>query len=303
MHTPPHRVSTLVLLAAGCLAWQMPTHLARMGTAMAQEGRQAGKVDLRPKFKKGAESSFSMDLDITGTQKLPEVGDVKTVITQNIGLKLIVREVAANGSATVDMVYESLKLKSTSPLMEMSFDSSKPATVADSIDALLRPIIGLTLTMQTDEKGNITSVSTTGGAGVPGDLLKQFTGSEIVKGLFGPILNISSGSGLASVGEKWTNEDSMQGAMGTMKIKNVFTLSSYREPSATMDISGTITLDASSNGPATIREGTTRGTAVWDTEVGMLKSLELTQKLSVATTLAGQESLSTQDMKVNVTRK
>lgn len=294
-----------IAMAAALMVLQGATQTLRESTAYAQGERatSSAKIDLRPKFKKGADTRFAMDLDIAGTQKLAGVGDVKTTITQSIGLKMLVRDVAASGAATVDMVYESLKLSSTSPLMEMSFDSTKPATDADTVDALLRPIVGLTLTLQTDEKGNITSVTTSGGEGVPGDLLKQFTGADIVKGLFGPLLNISSGSGMASVGEKWTNEDSMQGALGTMKIKNVYTLTSYRAPNATMDISGTITLDASSSGPASIREGTTRGTAVWDTEAGMLKTLEFTQKLSVTTKVEGQESNSTQDMKVKVARK
>lgn len=297
------RVCVLVMVA-GVLG--APSWLGGAGVASARQGDKpaaaSGQVDLRPKFKRGQEVRFEMLLDISSSQAAGDMGDLKVSTKQELGLALKVKDVTADGRATIDLVYESLKLTTDSTLAKMSFDSSQPAEKDDETGALLRPVVGLTLSLETDEVGNITSVAAPSGSGAS-PMLRQFTGADVVKGLFGPIVRINSGSGVASVGDTWTNESVMQGGLGAMKLRNNYTLRSCSPPRATLDISGSVSLDASAAGLATVRDGTIKGSATWNTEQGMLESMEMTQKLKVDTKLGEQTMATTQDMTVRVRRK
>ncbi|MFO0857013.1 MAG: DUF6263 family protein [Phycisphaerales bacterium] len=273
-------------------------------TAVTQE------VDLRPKWRKGQETRFDMSLDIVSEQNLNAVkgGDepepMKQVIKQKIGLLLRVKEVASSGAATVDLVYESLKFDADSALGKISFDSSQTKNDKDEFDGLLRSIIGLTMTLQLDENGNITNISSSGGGGMAGGMLQQFTAADLVKGMFGPIMTIKAGNGRAKVGERWTNESSMSGQMGTTKIKNEYTLESAAGSMARMNIQGTVSLDGGTTGMANIREGSITGKATWNTERGMLESMNMTQRLMVDTHSTGEAAGTTRNtMTMSVTRK
>jgi len=293
------------MVATGLLVLGSPVGIALAQTETKPKMTAAsGEVDLRPKFRKGQEVRFAMDLNIVSEQGAGE-SQIKSTTKQQIGLLLRVKEVANSGAATVDLVYESLKFETDGPTGKISFDSAKPKDEADTFDGLLRSIVGLTLTLQTDETGNITSVNTSsGGDNVPAQMLQQFTGADLVRGLFGPITNIKSGDGRAKVGETWTNESSMTGAMGTTKIKTNYTLNSHRSSRAEMGIQGSMSLDGSSGGIASVREGSISGNATWNTEAGMLEKLNMTQNLVVDTQLSGQSTGSMRNtMQVGLVRK
>jgi hypothetical protein len=167
--------------------------------------------------------------------------------------------------------------------------------------------VGLTRKVNSDHNGNTTNITAPQGAGgVAQAMLQQFTAADVVRRMFGPITTISSGTGFASVGETWVNEDIMQGDSGPMRIKNTYRLESFSSPEAKLDIQGTVKLDASTSSPVSIREGTTRGKAIWDTSVGMLKSMEYSQKL-VVDQQAGDSSTgagsSTQEVQTTIRRR
>ncbi len=140
---------------------------------------------------------------------------------------------------------------------------------------------------------------------MPSELSQQFTGTDIIKNFFGPITSIQKSSGKVSVGESWTNEDSIAGGLGNFKIRNTYTLKSYHAPSANVDMSGTMSLDGSSNGPVDLREGSIKGHYVWNTEEGMLRSMEMTMRTVVNTKLTGQNNPaeSRSESTVSITRK
>lgn len=284
--------------------------LASPTLAMAQNAtepaRTADRVDLRPKFKTGDQTRFSMDLNITSSQQAGEAGTLAQTVKQTLGLALKVREARADGTAKLDMVYESIKFEATSPLMTTRFDSAQPADKDDDAGKVLRPLVGLTLALETDERGAITKVTpqVPAGSAINPMALQQFTAADVVKGLFGPILSISGGSGFAKVGESWVNESVMQGSMGNMSLKNTYTLRSHDGANAVLDIKGTIGLaSAPAGGVADIKDGSISGVANWDTKSGMLKSMEMTQRMQVATRLGELSTSSTQDMTVRIERK
>ncbi len=309
------RVSRLAALA---LAWMVvqPQLVATPAFAQSESKKTVAvqEVDLRPKWRKGQETRFDMSLTIVTETNLNAGGKggddtkgepLKQTSTQKIGLLLRVKEVAASGAATIDVVYESLKLDADSAYGKISFDSTATKNDKDEFDGLLRSIVGQTMTMQIDENGNISSVSSSaGGGGLAGGLLQGFTGADVVKGIFGPITTIKAGDGKAKVGEKWTNESSMAGQLGTTKIKNEYTLESHAGSMARMNIQGTVSLDGGATGMANIREGSITGKANWNTERGMLESLNMTQRLMVDTHATGEAAGTTRNtMTMSVTRK
>ncbi len=272
-----------------------------------EEGRQ-GLVDLRAKFREGMKATFKMVMENKNDLAGGEPGKPEQVVKQEIGLTLKVKSVSADGAAALELVYDSLKFDMQSDALDVSFDSSKPADKQDEFADLLKTIVGTTISMQADANGNITSVSGGGPAtmpGIPGAISQQFTGGDVIKNFFGPIMTLQNGSGRVSVGESWTNEDTIAGGMGNFRMKNTYTLRSYRAPTANVDMSGTMSLDGSSTGPVDLREGTIKGRYVWDTEEGMLKSMEMTMRTVVNTKLTGDNNPteSRSESTVSVTRK
>lgn len=303
-------LSRLSVLAVAFIAMQ-PQCISTPAMAQLKAGTE--EADLRPKWRKGQETRFDMSLDIVSEQNLNSGGksddptkddSTKQTVKQKMGLLLRVKEVASSGAATVDLVYESLKFESDSAFGKVEFDSTTPKNDKDDFDGLLRPLVGLTLTLQFDDKGVITNVTSSGGAGIAGGMLQQFTSADLVKGMFGPIMTIKSGSGKAKVGEKWTNESSMAGPMGTTRIKTNYTLESYASPVARMNIQGSVSIDGSSTGMANVREGSITGKATWNTERGMLEDMNMTQRLLVDSHSTGEAGGTTRNtMTMSVTRK
>lgn len=272
------------------------------------KAQASNKINLRPKYTKGDQHRFAMTMSVKSKQGTgAEATDRSS--TQDIGLLLRVKEVTETGGASLELVYESLKIKVTDPLMNVDFDSTKPAAKGDELseltDSFLRPIVGLTLNVTSDKDGNITGIS--GAEGIAGGALAgQLTGADFIKNAFGPIFSIRKGAGEAAVGESWTNEDVIDGPVGQMRLATTNTLSSHRSGMATIDMKGGITLTpGTSTGFKTpaIKDSTLTGKAVWDTERGMLSEMETRQKLSVEQEQDGAKVPITNDMTVKVVRK
>lgn len=253
------------------------------------EPRSAGSVDLRPRWEKGQELRYRMELNIDGKARIPGMdGEQAQTSVQDIGLLLRVRDIAPDGGATLEVVYESLKFSMKSDAMDVRFDSSTPAQADNPYDAFLRPIVGVTLTVAMDKDGNITSVS--GGEGLASgpaaQFAGQFTSADVVRNFFGPIMTVRKGSGRANVGDTWVNQSTMGGPLGRFNTSITHTLASHRGGRAQIDLRGTTTLDGSAGNPAgipsiAITDSSLTGKAMWNTETGQLESMETRQQLNV----------------------
>jgi len=286
-----------------------------MARAQPEVGAKGAVVDLRPKLRKGQEVPFKMTVAIERNQSMPDADGsrktTKTRTTQEIGLRFKVIETSPEAGSTLDLRYDSIKLDLTSPAGDISFDSTRPASgdAATPGADFLRPIVGLTLRIQMDKDGNITSVG--GGDSLEGSpaasLASQFTGTDVVKGMFGPIFTMAKGRGEATVGDSWQNVDVMETPMGAMRLTTTNTLKSFNGKDATIDIKGSATLDpAGASSPAAtvaIKESTIDGTAVWSVKDGMLKSMTTEQRLLTEQSLGGTTGASADTMKVTVTRR
>ncbi|MBX3409171.1 MAG: hypothetical protein KF859_04725 [Phycisphaeraceae bacterium] len=264
------------------------------------------KVNLRPRFVVGQSHKFSMTLDSKGRQSVPGLGEQTQNISQEIGLTLRVKEVNAQTGSTLEMVYDSLKLRiSQADGEEIVFDSTKKDP-NDPIAMVLSSIVGTTITIKADRDGNITNVDA-GGAmgGALGGLSGLAGGSgatggaDVIKNLLGPIVSLKPGTPEAAVGEAWTNDDIIDAPWGKLRLTTTNTLTSHRASKATIDIKGQFSLQPSSaSGPApAIKDSGLSGSAVWNTESGMLESLDFRQRMTVESSAHGN---SAQDMSVKV---
>jgi hypothetical protein len=302
----PGLIAAIVMSVAGAVP------AVAQGTSPVQgqpRGEAAsGTVDLRPRFETGQQIRFKMRMESSGTDTMDGAGEASTSTKQEIGLLLRVKDVNPETGAVLDLVYESLKFSLDSPIMgRVDFDSSKPATGGDAspVEAMLRPMVGLTLSVRTDKDGNITEVKAPESAGGAGAMLHQFTGADVVKNMFGPIVSLRGGTGRASVGEKWTNESRIDSPMGAMKISTTNTLLSHAEGKANIDIKGGVNLTPGGMPgmpAATVKESSLSGKAVWDTAKGMLRSVQTEQRIAFETEMAGVKGTSKQIMKLDVQR-
>lgn len=248
--------------------------------AIAPGFARAETVNLRPKFEKGTEASYTLAIDAQNeATRTGSAEPQKQHINQEIGLRLKVNDVDAEKGAKVDLTYDSFKLKVDGGPMPIEFDSATPAEKDEGnpVAGAFRPLVGTTLHLIIDKDGNVTDV--TGGEelaqGIAGQALSGYVTSGGVRGLLGPIFSTRQTKGEASVGETWTYEDVMPNSViGQMKIVSNHTLKSVDGGNANIDLAGNIDFKPAEGGPTiTLKEGTYNGNYVWDTKAGMLKSM------------------------------
>lgn len=277
-----------------------------------------GRVDLRPKFELGQVVRYTMKQ--TSDQQVPNAEDPKNPsrnkFDQSVGLKMTTKAIdKETGEATVEIVYESVKVVIDNPLVNASYDSTKatqpkgkapkPNAEPDPLDIegmvldQYKKMVGTTMTMKQAKDGRIKSI--TGGASLvpsmPGidlgmggsDPSKQFTD------LFGPIsTNSSTGfDGTAKVGDKWTHSDGVSaGPFGSLDLATTYTLRSHERDVAKVFFSGHAGSASSGGGggaamPIGLQSADHTGQYAWDTRKGQLVRCEMEQKVTISGTLTG----------------
>ncbi|MFZ4573301.1 MAG: DUF6263 family protein [Phycisphaerales bacterium] len=296
------RVLTMAIAAALFSAATPAALLAHEGRPQPGDNDTTTKtVDLRPKFVKGREVKFKMTIRSRGMGG-PSEGDEGTGESeQEMVIRLKPKETNPDTGTTLELVYESLKVN----MGEIKFDSTKPAEKGDPVDDLFRSIVGLKMNVQMDPNGNITSVTHEGGSGV-GDLLaQQFTGADVIKGLFGPISTRKASDGRAKVGETWKTDDTMRAAFGNTTLAMTHTLESARSSRATIKTRGKVTIDGSDGTGLgfKVKDSSITGTTEWDLDGGMLTRMTQDNRLVVeAPDKDGAIKDQTHTMRVEVTR-
>lgn len=238
------------------------------------------EVDLRPKFEKGAETRFEMEVTGDSEQKPDEGAAIKQQVKQTIGVKLVGGDTDAEGNTSVSLVYESLKLEVKSDMMNLEFDSTQPETSDEGnmLASALRPLIGVTFTLTIDKTGAITKVA--GNEAFSSGAISGLTSVDGIKAGLGPVFTTRNDDGKAEVGETWSYTDSLpMSPLGPMSIVSNHTLKDVSGNDANIDLTGKITVEANPAMKLKMDEGTYSGKYVWDTAKGMLKSLTIQQKM------------------------
>lgn len=298
-------------------------------------------VDLRPKWEKGQQIRYRMDVSssgktISGAQSAtpggkaakptpknkarpdpdsdPDPADLginlDQSMLQSVDLRMKVVDTNPEGGAVVHLIYDSLKLSMNSDGAKTEFDSARPKEKdgSDPIAAALRPIVGATLVLTLDRDGNITKVE--GGENLlPAGTLSpadSLTNPAAVKEAWGPIFTTRRSTGKAAVGETWTTTDSMnQSLIGSFLITTENRLKSHNSANALVEFKGKITPGPESAGAGIgiqIKDSKHEGAYTWDTQRGQLKDLSMTQTLDVEVNLGGSTITSKQDSKTTIKR-
>jgi len=315
-------------------------------------------ADLRPKFEKGQETKYRMEIDTQSVTESPDpeadsapastkakpgtkpepkgLGTIKATqkMTQSLGLRFKVINVDAQKTATVELIYDSLKVSIDGPEGKGDFDSSKPSSKplnepaskparkepADgqtlNIDPLesgdptanFGSIVGSVLTLTIDKDGNITKVS--GGEGLvpttPGDPARSLVTLGGVKELWGPIFTMRKATGTATVGEKWKTSDTTDmSPIGRFTITTESVLKSLSEALANVEFKGTIAPSVESAGGLMsfqVKDSTHEGSYRWDTRRGMLSTLDMKQVVEIEGGSQGFKLNSKSTTKTSVTR-
>ncbi len=290
-------MAAVLALCAGVL----PVSVARADTPAKKPDTSpiTGLVDLRPKFERGVVTRYSMVVESKTKNAVP--GDPKKFVesstAQTIGLRMKVLDVK-DGESTVELVYESMKIKAVTDGETFEFDSNAkpdPKKKPDPLDpqALLKPIfdqiVGQTMTMTVDSDGKIKEIK--GGEAL--GLLGQIPGgggavdAKSLGQLFGPISSSGQAGGKRRVGEKWTSTDDLSvSALGDFRMVTDHTLQSHSAGRAEVLVNGRA--EAKSEGDAAmspnalkLRASRYAGKYVWDTIRGKLSSMEIEQSVSV----------------------
>ncbi|HYE02934.1 MAG TPA: DUF6263 family protein [Phycisphaerales bacterium] len=253
----------------------------------------AGGIDLRPKFRQGDVHRFKLEIHTAGQNTLggapglDDGGGGEVDLKQTIVLVLRVTRADQEG-ATLEMVYESLKLQGTGPMGPMNFDSTKPGAPDDGMGALLGGVVGRPVTVSVGPDGAITKVE---GAEALMPLSGATGGTAEAKSVLGPIFTSKGSSGRARVGEKWTNVDHFNlGALGRLRMTTEHRLASARGHEASVALTGRLEMDSESGAaPLKLTRGDYEGVYVWDTERGMVRQMDTTQTTALEGDLEGMK--------------
>jgi hypothetical protein len=316
-------------MGIGCVMAVVASHAHGANSAQqpadSPRERAARKTfDLRPKFVAGRETRYTLRLNSTNDVTGPglEKGDGEQVMSQEIGLLMRVTSVTDDG-ATVQLVYESLKLKLRSPIADVDFDSTRAATggtgtppspgasidpVADVLNTMLARIPGTTLTMVVDPSGAIVSV--TGGEALA-------LGTSL--GL--PNLNVAGASGTGlnwvgnpasgvdlenrAVGDTWSYRDALTGTpVGSFTMHTTHRFRSVAGSMATFAFDGRVESASQSTQPppaahagapgisgAQVKDSRYEGSYQWDLRAGELAEMESSQHVVMEGVSGGLDGL------------
>lgn len=295
------RACLLALVLAPALTTPQPA------SALPAPGASNGPtVNLRPRFTKGQELRYTLHMKAGTKMSGLDGADMTQEAEQDIGLALKVKDVSPETGATIDLVYESLKVRATQGGVTETFDSSKPRKADDPNEEKYRPLVGLSVEIKLDKDGNITSVS--GGdalAGTPASALAEnFSGADIVKGMLGKVISLRPSRPEAAVGDSWTDEDAIHADMGDMKITTTTTLRGVSGPVASLTMRGSVTMtpNPSLGVEVSIKDSNYTGDAQWNTETGSLVRMTAKQNIDVETKVADKVVKTRNEMTMEVTR-
>ena len=238
---------------------------------------------------------------------LPGAGDM-TVDTNVVQVQqLNVTNVAADGTATIRVTFESVKMDMTSPMGALSYDSAAPAStgnpMADMIGKSYGALVGESVTLIVTPAGEIKSIDGLAplvqkmtaalpqGAGMPG--MSSFMTEDSLRTVLEQNFPAVPNRGVAA-GETWTHNKKVKTALGLAETSMTFAFKGVEAREgrqlASLTVKGTskVTPDAAaaSNLPMrmTMGSGTSEGELTIDTKTGRLyrSSVQSSQPMTMS---------------------
>jgi hypothetical protein len=270
----------LAVLTLGVLAW---------GPALSAFRQE---VTLRYRWNKGETLRYRMTQQSTSTVSgLPGgMGDITIEQTTAQVYKVATKDVAPDGTTTIEQVIESVKMAMDSPMGKMSFDSTQPAAAGgspmdDMLQKVLSPLAGAQLTLTLAPTGEVQKVEGMSKAvekmfaSLPQDPqmqgmlsgLKANLSDDGMKGMFSQAFTQLPAKSLKT-GETWKASFTIPNpAIGSMTTVLVSTLQGLEgtgaDQVATIATKLTITQDEGAKGQMPMGMTAKLGTATGDGEV------------------------------------
>jgi hypothetical protein len=224
---------------------------------------------------------------------------------------MVANDVAADGTATLRMSYESLKMTMNIPMVgDVAYDSADPSASVGPIADSLKPLgalVGQAFTMVVSPAGKVMKidglgpiiekaraglVAATGGAGGLGgsdinSILNEDSQRSQLEQIF-PALPDKP----AKVGETWNNAYKIPNPFGTQAVSQVYTL---KATGATTQISltGTIKPDGAPGamGPMTVSmgDGKSSGDITFDAKLGRVRKMVTTLSMPLSMSMAAPD--------------
>lgn len=270
--------------------WELGDTIRYVMTLRSDNEIIEAKADVALKSKPGAKPQANPS---AGQPAVVADPAIKQKLTQEITFTLRPVKVEPEAGATVDMVYERVKIHMITGDDELEFDSSKPAKGDEDnpLRMLTDGMVGAKQTIRFDRDGQVTSV---GGGGQPGidEALRKLGGGAGVAGgvggagdLFGMIRSGGTGATLVKVGDNWTHSDELDvGAFGGLSMVTNYVLRSAGSGRATVQMTGKLESKSADGPTGPVKLGPTRlmGQYIWDTSRGQLLSLENEQEVQMS---------------------
>lgn len=255
----------------------------------------AQDVTLRYRWTKGEEVRYrttqQTDMQMSG---LPGMGDMNIAMTMVQVNKMVVDDVAADGSATLRNSFESIKMSMNVPMMgEVTYDSANPAAsagnpISEALAKTVGAMAGETITMVVAANGKVGKIdglakvvekikagASSAGASMGLGGMDAFMSEEGLRGTIDQTFSLLPDKPI-KVGETWKNEYKIPGAGGAAQLVAAsYTLKAHNNALATVVSTGTskATGPASAMGPMTVTvgEGTSQGEMLFDVKAGRVR--------------------------------
>jgi hypothetical protein len=321
---------------------QTPTNVPKQTPPGPEVALPAGAIDLRPKFRTGQQIKYVFDQTAKSTVKSQDPNDTTLdqdqKQSQRLGLVMNVVQAGDEG-ATIQVVYESIKVSLTTPDGVAEYDSTKPATKPTGAKPTggqpaakqppARPGVPTKppATTPTPSSDPLKDIGDLDMSGMLGLIVGPMVGATVTvkTDRTGAITSVSGGDalggsmgglggpgnkGYARVGETWANNDALSGTpVGAMSMKTTHTLKSASGGSASIAFVGGI--EPASQGAAPggggaigqVQSASYKGSYVWDTRAGALADMATDMHVVLDAAAAGTKARMTSDTQVKVHRQ
>lgn len=271
----------LLLIAPLALA------LAGLSAPARAQDSEGQTIDLAAQFTIGDEQSYTFRTDSKQSMILGANPPQMSGSEVESLMRTKVREVGAEGVATVQFVYERMRVKVASPNGNFEFDSEWPIArdAGNPIAPAVRQLVGKSIIAKVAADGSLVELQPIDPTGM--DPATARTMSELVNPdsftqLLQLLYGLKSDPSSAAIGEMWVKESSLPSGMGSMKVTREFTLESTIANKAYVNIGGDIALIIDPTMPRKPgteflewKSGDVEGRVVWDAQNGRLEKAEV----------------------------
>ena len=220
------------------------------------QGQDTGKVQFLLRLQEGQSFRSEMISHQVITQTIMG-NDQKMDQTMGMTYRYDVQSVAPDGTATIKVAYEALKMAMDLPTGKVDYDSKNPSAEIPAMAKGVAAMVGQSFTMQMNSQGQVTKVEglaalmdrvisqldlpDAAAKSMVNDMLKKQFGDDAMVGTMQNMMAIYP-EGPVGLGDTWTKTLSVTAGF-PMQLENTYTLKSRAGGMATLDVQSKIRSD------------------------------------------------------------